>query len=222
MIAVIIPAHNEEYTIRKVVTDVHTILNNTTHQIIVTCDRCVDSTEQIARDSGAETITSTDPGLAGSYRTGIRRALSYNPDRIVHIDADGQYEPKDIPQMLLLLDKGCDMVLGNRITRRPDGMSVTKYILNHIGSASYSLLLLRHIADITDGLRVFNRKVALLPTLSRYTFTQEQVWRAVKAGYTVQFTAVSFYRRTNGDSRLMRHPLEYLTRSLKDFRRFAL
>jgi glycosyltransferase involved in cell wall biosynthesis len=221
LIAVIIPAHNEEATIRKVIDDLHAVLSQEKNHIIVTCDRCVDNTESIARECGAETIVSDDPGLAGSYRTGIKRALTYNPEAVIHIDADAQYEARDIIKLLGLLRAGCDMAMGNRIRHRPDGMTVLKYILNHAGSIAHSVLLLKHIDDITDGLRVFNQNVARLPIISQYTFTQEQVWRTIKAGYKIKFTPISFYKRKNGGSRLIKHPVQYIARSVGDFMRYS-
>jgi len=222
MIAVIIPAHNEEATIGKVINDVRSALLREDYcRIIVTCDRCTDKTEAVALKHGAETIISVDPGLAGSYRTGIKRALTYSPEAVIHIDADGQYEARDITQLLEILRAGYDMAMGNRIWHRPDGMIVSKYLLNHAGSMAHSLLLFKRIDDITDGLRVFNQNVARLPIISRYTFTQEQVWRTIKSGYKIKFAPISFYRREDGGSRLIKHPVQYIARSMGDFIRYS-
>lgn len=221
MIAVIIPAHNEESTIGAVIDGVEDVLQAEQYRIIVTCDRCSDNTESIARSRDADVVISRDAGLAGSYRTGISRALRYDPEIVVHIDADNQYDAKDIGVLLALVRNGCDLAMGDRIRTKPDGLSWTKFLLNHAGSLVYSVLLRHYIADMTDGLRVFNKQVAWLPIMSRYTFTQEQVWRTIKAGYKIRFARIAFRKRLNGDSRLMKHPMEYITRSAKDFWRFA-
>ena len=81
MITVIIPALNEEKTIRQVV---H-LANNSAHvsEVIVVDDKSMDNTVAEARKEGATVITSTKLGKGSSMRDGIlKMMLRLKPDSI--------------------------------------------------------------------------------------------------------------------------------------------
>ena len=217
---VTMPAHNEVGTIGGVIDGILDALPNAT--IIVVCDRCTDGTSRMAMDKGCTVYRSKLPGLANTFRVEMAMALHHVSDIIVHIDADGQYEPAEIPKLLEQIDRGYNLVLGNRLSYMPDGMPPSKYIPNKLGALGYSVMLNRQLPDVTTGFRVFTPGVAELPIKSKYTYTQEQVWRAIKAGYNVKSVPMSFYPRADGKSRLISSPLNYIIRSASDFRRFAL
>lgn len=214
-----IPAYNEEKTIGQVIKGVQRVLDQHDIFIIVGCDRCSDNTGKIAVDLGAYIFETSKPGLANAYKEEVEIALGTNPDCIVHIDSDGQYYPDDISNMLPYIGQ-YDFVLGNRIHHWPIGLPTNKFILNRIGSFGYSIMLWHWLNDVTSGLRIFTPKVARLPILSQYTFTQEQLWRSVKAGYSIKFTPISFKKRQD-QSRLMGKPWDYIRKSWPDFWRFS-
>lgn len=213
------PAHNEEATIGQVIDNIFEVISSK-DRIIVVCDYCTDNTAQIAQYKGADVYFNAQQGLANAFKTEMAIALRYRPEAIVHIDADGQYEPEDIPLLLDTLSRGPHLVLGNRLHHRPIGMPITKYTFNKLGSLSYSVMLDKSIPDITTGFRAFTPSVATLPIISEFTYTQEQVYRAVKAGFVVKSVPITFYARRNGHSRLMKNSLHYIKNSYKDFRRF--
>lgn len=216
------PAYNEVTTIGSVLSGIHKALDSLQYVVIVTCDRCSDGTDKVASRLGAVVNLGTKPGMASAFRSGVEIALGYKPTVLVHIDSDGQYDPQDILKLLTLVQQGCNLAIGDRIHTKPIGLPWGKYLLNKIGSLCYSIALHRNLKDMTSGLRAFTPEVARLPIVSKYTFTQEQIWRTVKAGYKIKFTPIAFYRRMDGKSRLMKHPLEYIVKSARDFRRFAL
>jgi len=101
----------------------------------------------------------------------------------------------------------------------PKQISATKYALNKVGSLLYSTVLGMLIPDVTTGFRAFTPQVAGLPIKSDYTYTQEQVVRAVKSHYRVISVPVRFYARHNGESRLIKTPVHYLWQTVKNARR---
>jgi dolichol-phosphate mannosyltransferase len=222
-VTVTLPAHNEATTIADVIQRVRNFVPDA--YIIVACDRCNDGTGTVARARGAdEVLQSPGHGLARVFEFEMEKALATKPDVIVHIDADGQYDPQDIPLLVRGIVAGHDMVMGNRLHTRPEGMSASKYLNNRLGSFTYSTLLHNQIPDITTGFRALTPGVARLgiSLKSKFTYTQELTWRTYKAGYRVSYVPVSFYPRADGSSRLMQGCWHYITRSAKDFRRFAL
>ena len=95
MITVIIPALNEEKTIRQVV---H-LANNSAHvsEVIVVDDKSMDNTVAEARKEGATVITSTKLGKGASMRDGILLAKN---EIIVFLDADIISYSKDVVELL--------------------------------------------------------------------------------------------------------------------------
>jgi glycosyltransferase involved in cell wall biosynthesis len=213
------PAYNEEATIAGVIAGIHDALKGEDYKIAVVADGCRDRTLEYARRAGALVYSKEHKGLADAFRFEMVKALEFNPDYIVHIDSDGQYNPYEIPSMLEVAEK-VDLVLGNRLWHHPLKMPMSKYAFNRLGAFGYSLLLRRAIPDMTTGFRAFNPSIAKLPIISNYTYTQEQVFRASKAGYRIASIPVAFSPR--GDkSRLMSGVGHYLARSVVDFTRFG-
>ena len=95
MITVIIPALNEEKTIRQVV---H-LANNSAHvsEVIVVDDKSMDNTVAEARKEGATVITSTKLGKGSSMRDGILLAKN---EIIAFLDADIISYSKDVVELL--------------------------------------------------------------------------------------------------------------------------
>lgn len=218
-ILVTIPAHNEVVTIGQVIEGVRRVLPEATIQVV--CNACSDNTAILARGHSATVYESAIPGLANAFRMEMEEALFIRAKVIVHIDADGQYEPAEIPLLLEWINKGYDLVLGNRLHRRPEGKKMSRYLLNKVGAMGYSILLQQRIPDMTTGFRAFTPEVAKLPIIANYTYTQEQIWRVIKEGFRIKSVPVAFYPRKVGESRLISNAASYLMRSAKDFRRFA-
>lgn len=224
MIVVTIPAHNEEETVGRVVKGVDIALRGQRHKILVFCNNCTDNTMLEAARAGAEVVSVPEPGLANVFRAEMKTALKYSPGAVVHIDADGQYEVNDIPLLLKYLGGQYDMVMGDRLWKRPNGMTANKFICNKIGSLAYGLMLDCDIPDITTGFRVFTPEVVKIGAgiKAELTYTQELTWKVKKAGMRIMSVPVSFYPRKSGHSRLIKTTFNYIRRSFSDFRRFAL
>lgn len=95
MVTVIIPALNEEKTIRQVV---H-LANNSVNvsEVIVVDDKSMDNTVAEARKEGATVITSTKLGKGASMKDGILVAKN---EIIAFLDADIITYPKDVVELL--------------------------------------------------------------------------------------------------------------------------
>lgn len=111
-ILAIIPAFNEEITIGTVVlrTRAHV------HKVIVIDDGSTDKTGHVARLAGAEVINiPKNSGKANALLTGLHLARDIGCSAVVLLDADGQHNPEEIPELLEpLLSKEADMVIGSR------------------------------------------------------------------------------------------------------------
>ena len=102
-VIITIPAYNEEETIAGVIKEIpKDIALADSVEIIVIDDGSTDSTISEAKGAGADKIISfkQNRGLAQAFRTGLETALERGADIIVNIDADGQYNGKEIANYL--------------------------------------------------------------------------------------------------------------------------
>ena len=80
-------------------------------------DGSTDNTVEVAKKAGIDLIVSYKPNrrLAYAFKRSVENALENGADIMVNIDADGQFDPDDIPKLLLPILAGqSDMVIANR------------------------------------------------------------------------------------------------------------
>ena len=210
-VVVTIPAFNEEKRIRELVTKIRNVMRSAkySYKILVVDDGSSDSTAQIAKQAGATVYSHPQNyGLAETFRTEIDKALKLGADVIVHIDADMQYNPKEIAKLLKEIDKGYDLVIGSRIKGTIESMPAIKKIGNIAFSKVISGIVRADISDAQSGFRAFTKDVAKMPIMSNHTYTQEQIIRAVKNKFKIKEVPIHFAKR-DGKSRLISNPFEY-------------
>ena len=210
-ITVTVPAYNEAKSIGRLIKEIKEVMTNGryNYNILVVDDGSADNTAKIAKKSGA--IVYSHPknyGLAETFKTELKKCLELKSDVIVHIDADGQYLPKEIPKLLKEIVNGYDLALGSRFKGKIAYMPLIKRIGNIMFSRAISKITRMKITDAQTGFRAFTREVAQLPVISNYTYTQEQIIRAVKQKFKVKEVPIYFAKR-NGKSKLIRNPFEY-------------
>lgn len=108
----IIPAYNEELTIGMVV------MLSLQHvgRVVVVDDGSIDRTAEIAWLSGADVVrVEPNKGKANAVKVGVARAREIGCNALVLIDADGQHNPSEIPDLLdPILSGYADLVIGSR------------------------------------------------------------------------------------------------------------
>ncbi len=215
-IVMTIPAYNEEKTIGRLVSEIKKIVNKERYdyKILVVDDGSKDKTAEIAKKAGA--IVYSHPknyGLAETFKTEIAKSLSLKPDVIVHIDADFQYQAKEIPKLIEEIRNGYDLVLGSRFKGKIEEMPFIKKLGNIAFSKVVSQITSLQISDAQTGFRAFTKEVAeRIPITSNHTYTQEQIIRAVKLKYKIKEVPIYFAKRY-GKSRLITSTLGYAIRA---------
>ena len=108
-VSVIIPAYNEAMSIGSVIGDCKAFCD----EIIVIDDGSTDDTAKITERSGADVLKNEkNLGVTKTIRRGIEAA---HGDIIVTMDADGQHDPSDIPNLIKpIVEEEGDVVLGVR------------------------------------------------------------------------------------------------------------
>ena len=209
-----IPAYNEEETIAGVIREIpRDIAPVDAVEILVIDDGSTDTTVSEAEKAGADKIISfkQNRGLAQAFRTGLEIALGRNADIIVNIDADGQYNSKEIPKLIEpILNDRADIVLGDRQIDELDHMPMGKKLGNNLATWVTRKVTGLPIKDAQTGFRAFSKEAALrINILSDYTYVQETIIQAVNKGLNIVEVSIQFRRRKGGESRLISNIFSY-------------
>lgn len=211
-IIVTIPAYNEGKTLGPILKGIHKIMEDAgyNYQILVVNDGSKDDTAEIAKKECAVVVSHPyNCGLAETFRTELQKCIELKADIIVHIDADGQYLPRYIPQLVNEIENGYDLVLGSRFLGKIESMPLIKRLGNMAFSRVISRIIKYKITDCQTGFRAFTKELAeKVDIISSHTYTQEQIIRAVKQKFRIKEVPVYFAKR-RGKSRLISNPFEY-------------
>src|SRR5829696_6480164 len=95
---------------------------------VVVDDGSRDATGEIARRHGAYVARrERNGGQGAALRVGYRLAWEHGARYVVTLDADGQWDPADIPTVLEpVVDGDADFVLGSRVLGRSEGQDVVR------------------------------------------------------------------------------------------------
>lgn len=109
-LAIVIPAFNEEKTIKNVVKSLKQY-----GEPIVVDDGSSDKTRAIALDAGAKVIShNKNMGYDKALNSGFKKAFSLDFDAVITLDADGQHDSSVIPKFCNKIILGNDVVVGIR------------------------------------------------------------------------------------------------------------
>ncbi len=214
-VIITIPAFNEERTLPHVIAEIKEVMRQTKYkyQILVLNDGSKDKTAQVAKEIRAVVVSNKiNLGLAQTFIKEMEECVARKADIIVHTDADGQYDPRHIPQIIAKVEEGFDLVLGSRFSGRVRGMPFLKRVGNKAFARVISSLTKVRITDSTTGFRAFTLEVARdIKFINTFTYTQEQIIRAAKQGFKI--TEIPINTRPTRASRLFKGPLEYALRA---------
>ena len=133
---------------------------------------------QVAKDAGADIIVSYKPNrrLAYSFKRAVESSLENDADLMVNIDADGQFNPNDIPNLLTpILEGKYDMVIANRFANlKAKNIPWVRSFLNQFAASIVGFFLNYKTEDLTCGFRAHNRETLLRLNLTNVTFTYTQ------------------------------------------------
>ena len=111
---IVIPAYNEAENIEMVIRELEETVPE--YDYVVINDGSADRTAEICREKGFPLLDlPVNLGLTGAFQTGMRYACETGYDAAIQIDADGQHDPKYIPEIVRAMEeKEADLVIGSR------------------------------------------------------------------------------------------------------------
>ena len=214
---IVIPALNEKGSVGEVIGSIPRKIDGVSKvTVIVIDDGSTDATVQVARNAGADIIHSfgKNRGLANAFSKGIELALKGKADIIVTMDADGQYDPREIPSVIKpILDKKAEVVLTDRQVLTLRHMPLQKRIGNVIATWVLRKACKFPVLDGQSGFRAFNREAArMLNIQSDYTYVAESIIQLSSRGLNITQTPCTFNPRQD-KSRLINNIFYYAYRA---------
>ena len=221
-LAVLIPAFNEERTIREVIEGIPEKIDGISRIIkIVIDDASTDRTVEIAKESGAEVVSHrNNMGVGSAFRTGLRAALSERADVIVNIDGDGQFNPADIPLLLQpILNKQADFVSASRFIDKKltPKMPFMRKWGNRQMSRIVSFFTGQKFYDVSCGFRAYSKDTAMrLNLFGNFTYTQETFLNLAFKNITIaEVPVVVKGSREHGKSNISTDLFSYAWRTMR-------
>ncbi|MDQ2583200.1 glycosyl transferase family 2 [Saccharothrix yanglingensis] len=198
---IVLPALNEEHNIEKVVAEVKAALPDV--GVLVVDDGSTDATSPRARESGAAVARlAVNLGVGGAMRTGFRYAVRHGYDVVVQVDADGQHNPAEVPELLRALDHA-DLVIGARFAGKGEyrARGPRRWAMK-VFSVVLSMLAKTKLTDVTSGFKAAGpRAVRLFAHHYPAEYlgdTLESLVMAVRADLTVRQVPVAMRVRAGG------------------------
>ena len=212
-----IPCYNEEATLPATVRDLpREVPGCDSVEVVVIDDGSTDRTVEVARSLGIRHIVrlKRNCGLAAAFRAGIDYALSHGADIVVNTDGDNQYCGADIPLLVRpVLEEGADVVVGCRPIRANREFSLTKKLLQYLGSWTLRRISRTGVRDAASGFRAFSRDACMRIFIhSRFSYCMETLIQAGNSGMLVASVDIRTNPRTR-ESRLFRGIAQYVRKS---------
>ena len=222
-----IPCLNEEETLPTTLAALPRSFEGIdTVEVLLINDGSTDRTVEVARNLKVEHILNfkTNQGLAKVFTAGLREAARLGADYVVNLDADNQYDARDIPQLLAPLREGkADIVVGERPIEDIPHFSFIKKKLQQLGSWVVRSLSQSNVRDSPSGFRAFNRRAMLrLFIFNEYTYTHESLIAAGDSDLKVVGAPIRVNPGVMRPSRLMKSAWRYVAISGGTILRFYL
>ena len=211
-LSVVIPARNEEGSIRESVT--HLLAVTARHhipvEVVVVDDASTDRTAEAVnavRSAHPHVKLVANQGRHG-YGMAVRLGLSHaTGDAIAIMMADGSDSPEDLVGYYQKLAEGYDCVFGSRFIRggKVIDYPVHKLVLNRLANWFIQAIFGLGFNDVTNAFKIYRRVVidGMQPLISsHFNLTVEMALKAIIRGYSFAVVPITWTNRKTGLSKL--------------------
>lgn len=203
-VVAMLPAHNEESTVGAVVGRLPATVG--THPVIalVVDDGSSDASAQRAAAAGATVVSQgRNLGLGAAVRRGLVEATALRPAAVVYLDADGEYPPEALPEVVgPVLAGQADYVVGTRFGTGSRRMKTHRMIGNRVLTTWVRWMTRRR--DLTDGqsgMRAFSPSAAEAAEIVHdYNYAQVLTLDLLGKGFVYAEVPIDYAFREQGRS----------------------
>ena len=209
-LSVIVPAYNEEQTLRAIIAAVLSVpLAGIDKEVVIVDDGSADGTYAVMeslRDAHPEIRIlrhTVNRGKGAALQTGIQAATG---DLVLIQDADLEYDPHEYPRLLApILDNKADVVFGSRFVG--EGPHRVLYFWHSLGNRFLTLLSNMftnlNLTDMETCYKVFRSGIiqAIRIEEARFGFEPEITAKVARAGCRIYEVGISYAGRTYGEGK---------------------
>jgi glycosyltransferase involved in cell wall biosynthesis len=203
-VVVVIAALNEAPCIGEVLGDIPPQAHGLGVDTLVIDDGSTDGTSDAARRHGVHIARlERNCGHGVALRLGYELAREHGARFIVTLDADGQWDPVELPKVLEpLVNDEADFVIGSRVLGRTETDDGFRQAGVHFFAALVRLLTGAQVTDTSSGYRAMRAEVtATVPQHQVQYQTSELLIGAVYQGYRIAERPIVMHKRAAGESK---------------------
>lgn len=186
---IVIPAYNEGRRIGDLLKE----MQGFREDVLVVDDGSADDTTAVVERQGFRQIShEVNAGLAGIYLDATTYAIEHGYTHILSLDADGQHDPRYIPQFIRALEK-VDFVSGTRF-HQAEALPPSKIASNLFAILLTNEVLNRVLPDVSCGYRGWS--LSIFPDQTRF---YEEFLSGSRFGIIYKMLIVSYLSNHKSD-----------------------
>ena len=197
IIKVIIPAFNEEDSIKHVINDIPDIID----EVIVVSNNSTDNTEKNAKGSGATVLVETQKGYGYACLKGMDYIAQQEKKAGIIVFLDGDYS--DYPEELVkivnpIIEDNVDFVVGARVKelREKGSMTLPQIFGNWLATSLMRLFFRSTFTDLGPFRAIkYSKLLDLKMEDKTYGWTVEMQLKALKQKFTYREIPVNYRNR---------------------------
>ena len=167
------------------------------YRAIVADNESTDGSAEVARAHGVVVVTASPRGFGAACHAGLAASDSAD-DLVCFMDADGSFDPQELPRVLGPVERGeVDLVLGRRTPVGRGAWPLHARLGNRAVARSLARRTPYRLHDL-GPMRACRRSALLALDLQdrRFGYPLEMVFAAARAGWTVREVEVAYLPRT--------------------------
>jgi hypothetical protein len=205
-VVAVIPAYEEERNIGDVLAAMPSRVGDLEVSTLVVVDGGTDGTAKVAMDAGVTTcVLPVNLGQGAAFRLGYSLAIEHGARYVVTLDADGQNDPAELPDLLApLLEGTSDFVIASRRLGRDETTDRFRRAGVRLYASMLNAIVGQQLTDSSNGYRAFRAEVLedVVPHLVQDQYqTAEVVITAASRGWRISQVPTQWHPRASGTSK---------------------